>query len=232
MNHVAIMMDGNRRWARKKGFALLAPRQEGVDAVRVAATFCLKKKIRYLSLYTFSLENAQRDQKSVEVILKLLIKTSKEQTDELVKQGIRVRFIGARHMFPSAVMGAIEHLENKTKDCSALYLNMLFYYGARQEIAHATREIARKVASGQLAVDQITDDTVHKHLWTGAAGIPDPDIVVRPGGKDAMRMSNFLLYQASYSELFFLDCLWPEITEEDLQACYDTFQKITRNFGK
>jgi len=229
MQHLAMIMDGNRRWAKEKKLeAVTLGHKKGVDSVKTAVKFCLGKGIKYLSLFTFSLENFRRDEKEKKYIFNLLSKVLNDNVLELIEQGVRVRFIGDRSYFPKDSISAIEKIEEKTKDLKKLSLNMLFCYGSHQELAHATKKIAQKVKNGLLDPEEIDENSIRQELWTN--GTPDPDLIVRTG--KLSRLSNFLLFQAAYSELIFLDCNWPEINEKILQGCVDKFYSIQRNFGR
>lgn len=229
MQHLAIMMDGNRRWAKKQGLAVaFTGHDKGTETVKTAIEFCLKKKIRYLSLYTLSLENLKRSPEEKEHLYKLLIDSFERDWLELEKHQIRVRFIGDTSLFPAHVLPVIEKVERDSAHHDALHLNLLFCYGAQQEVTDAVRRLALQVSQGTLDPNSITEQTINDALWT--SGMPDPDLIIRTGG--AHRLSNFLLFQSAYAELAFLDCYWPEITEGDLGQCYDNFEKTQRNFGK
>ena len=226
--HIALIMDGNRRWATKKGVGLFYD-DSSKKAVYTSLAFCLKNNISYCSLYAFSLENlTSRSAVLRERIFDLLIDVCINEVEKLSGKGIKVRFVGQRDLFPARVLPAIEHLEKKTAQNSTLQLNILFCYGAQQEVVSACKGIAQKVAAGTLPVDQITSATITDFLWT--ADSPAPDMIIRTGG--VTRLSNFLLFQAAYSELMFLDCLWPELTESHLQDCLTRFHYTARNFGK
>jgi undecaprenyl diphosphate synthase len=227
MKHLAIIMDGNRRWARSRGLSALLGHSNGFDAAKRAIEFCLKKRIQYLSLYTFSIENFKRSEEERSYLFDLLASKAPSLTNDFIKYGVRARFIGDRTLFPSLLMSTIEELEEATIAGHKLQVNFLFCYGARQEIVSSVKSLIQKVKNGELSEDQITDETLNNSLWT--AGIPEPDMIIRTGG--AKRMSNFLLYQAAYSEFYFLDCFWPEITEEHLQAACTNFEECKRNFG-
>lgn len=226
--HIALIMDGNRRWATKKGIGLLYD-DASKKAVYTSLAFCLKNKIPYCSLYAFSLENlTSRSTVLRERLFDLVIDVCMNEAEKLSEKGIKVRFVGQRDLFPARVLPAIEHLEEATAHNSTLQLNILFCYGAQQEVVSACKAVAQKVAAGQLRADQITPATVTDFLWT--ADSPAPDMIIRTGG--VTRLSNFLLFQAAYSELMFLDCLWPELTEVHLQDCVTRFHHTARNFGK
>lgn len=227
LQHLGCIMDGNRRWAKERGMVPWYGHAEGVEAVRRAVEFCIEKKIKYLSLYTFSLENFRRSQEENSYLFKLMVQEAEKGTEEFKKYGIRLRFIGDRSLFPEQLIPLLDRVEKETAHLDTLQVNFLFCYGGRQEIASAAKNIARKVKSGELKEDDITPELMSRHLWT--ADIPDPDLIIRTGSFS--RLSNFLIYQAAYSELYILDCLWPDLTKEHLQEAYDAFMNCKRNFG-
>ncbi len=228
MQHLAMIMDGNRRWAKEQKFkAVTQGHRQGVESVKMAIEFCLKKGIKYLSLFTFSLENFKRDKSEQIFIFKLLINVLEKNVFKFEEQGVRVRFVGDRKLFPESVLDSIEKVEEKTKHLDALKINMLFCYGGRQELSYAVKQIAKKVKSGELDPENIDESVLRSEFWS--AGIPDPDLIIRTGRQS--RLSNFFLFQAAYSEIKFLDCYWPEITQEHLGACYDDFNNSQQNFG-
>lgn len=227
MQHLAIIPDGNRRWAAQNKMESLFGHKRGMDIVRNAISVCIKNGIKYLSFYTFSSENFNRSDVEKSYLFTLLADGFSKELPELIQQGIRIRFIGDRSRFPHQIAGVVQEVETKTQHLETLNLNLLFCYGAKNEIAHAVKSIAQKIKDGLMSVDQIDENAVHGALWT--AGMPDPDLIVRTGG--AVRLSNFLLYQAAYSEFLFLDCFWPEVTEEQLNNCIETFKQTKRNFG-
>lgn len=227
LRHLACIMDGNRRWAKERGMVPWYGHAEGVSAVQKVIKFCLEKKIKYLSLYTFSLENFRRSQEENSYLFKLMVKEAEKGTQEFKKYGIRLRFIGDRNLFPEQLSPLLDQVEKETAHLDTLNVTFLFCYGGRQEIASAAKNIAHKVKLGQLQEDDITPELVSQHLWT--AEIPDPDLIIRTGSFS--RLSNFLIYQAAYSELYVLDCLWPDLNKEHLQDAYDAFMECKRNFG-
>lgn len=227
MQHLAMIMDGNRRWAKKNG--LLNPySKQSQNAIKTAISFCIKRQIPHLSLFAFSLENFNRDQDEQKRVFSLLEKTLSDDMDPIIKQGVKIRFIGDRSLFPSNVMPGILEVEKKSEHCSNLSLNILFCYGAQQELTAAMKSIAQQVQQGIISLDEISTQRIAESLWT--SGTPNPDLIIRTSG--VSRLSNFLLYQAAYSELAFLECYWPEITEAHIQGCVDRFHDVKRNFGK
>lgn len=227
MKHLACIMDGNRRWAKKHGWVPWRGHRQGAETVKLVADFCIKNNISYLSLYAFSIENLNRPQVERDFLFNMIFNEAEKSLPEFQQKGIRIRFIGDRSLFPDHVIPVCERVEKETEHCTNLNLNILFCYGARQEIVGGIKAIIRKVQAGQLSEDDITDDTFSQYLWT--AGMPEPDLVLRTGGHQ--RLSNFLLYQSAYSEFYFLDCLWPDLTEGDLHKAVSGFSGSQRNFG-
>jgi len=227
VEHLACIMDGNRRWAKKKGWMPWYGHKEGIEAVNRVIQFCVKNNISYLSLYTFSIDNFKRPLDEIKYFFNNIIKEASSIIKELKKNGVRARFIGDRSWFPENIQDTCNVIEQETMGCNVLYLNLLFCYGGRQEIVHAVKTIVEEVKLGRLTEKDLTPDLFSSYLWT--AGTPDPDLIIRTGG--VKRLSNFLLYQAAYSELYFLDCLWPDITESDLQEAVSFFYQCKRNFG-
>ena len=229
MQHLAMIMDGNRRWAREKKLqAVSMGHKKGVDSVKTSIRFCIKNKIKYLSLYTFSLENFNRDNVEKEYLFDLLSRTLRDDLEEFIKYGVKIRFVGDRNYFPEKMESIIAGAEEGTKHLDKLCLNILFCYGSKQEVLSAAKKVAQKVRDGALHVDEINEDVFRGEMWMN--GTPDPELIIRTG--KASRLSNFLLFQGAYSELMFLDCYWPEINEERLQDCVDKFYVLQRNFGK
>ena len=230
MQHLAMIMDGNRRWATEnKLSSILNGHKKGVDSIKATVRFCLKNEIKYLSLYTFSIENFKRPESEKIFLFNLLVTTGKDLLSEMIKNKIRVKFIGDRGHFPNQTLEMIEEVESKTKRFDSLNLNFLFCYGGRQEIVNAAKRLAEKAKQGAILASEINEEMLKNELWTG--DIPDPDLMIRTGSQNS-RISNFLLFQLAYSELMFLDCYWPEINEEKLENCLNNFHKTKRNFGK
>ncbi|MCX5921916.1 MAG: polyprenyl diphosphate synthase [Candidatus Dependentiae bacterium] len=227
MKHFACIMDGNRRWAQRKGWLPWVGHRQGVQAVKCVVDFCIEKNIPYLSLYTFSIENFKRPETELNFLFDLMLEESDGMLKEYQAKGVRVRFIGDRSLFPEKIRPVCERIEQGTAHCSTLNLNFLFCYGARQEIMGSVKQIVRKIQTGELKEDQISDELFSQHLWT--SGMPEPDMILRTGG--VKRLSNFLLYQAAYAECYFLDCLWPEITKNDLEKAVTFFKDTQRNYG-
>lgn len=227
MKHLACIMSGNRRWATQRGHDPSVGHQEGVRSIRRVIDFCVQRSIKYLSLFAFSLENFRRPLEQRRFLFKLLVQQVKAQITELKKEGIRIRFIGDRTKFPPEVVESCAYAEQETADCNVLNVNLLFCYGGRQEIVAGVKKIITDVKHGKLTEDELDQEMLSRYLWTD--GIPDPDLVFRPDGDH--RLSGFLLYQSAYTELYFSDCLWPEVNEVHLQKAYDYFKRCSRNFG-
>ena len=227
IKHLACIMDGNRRWARQRGILPWYGHRRGAETVRVAIDFCLEHAIEHLSLYAFSLENFKRPAQENEYLFQLLAQEIKAVQVECEKLHVRICFIGDRTLFPTSLVNLCDQLEERTASFDRMQLNVLFCYGARSEIVSAVKKIATKISAGQLSEQDLSPELIEEHLWT--SGIPAPELIVRTGG--ARRLSNFLLYQAAYSELYFLDCLWPDLTKEHLQNAVTYFHSCRRNFG-
>jgi len=220
-------MDGNRRWARKRGLLPWYGHREGVEAVRTVVKFCLKEHISYLTLYTFSLENFKRPEIEKKYLFSYLAKETEKELPHFIEQNVKVRFVGDRTQFPESLKSVCERMEKETSHCSQLMLNLLFCYGGQQELVAGIKNIVRDIKSGIISPDVLSESQINQYLWLG--DIPAPDLIIRTGG--VQRLSNFLLYQAAYSELCFLDCLWPELTCEHLEKAIHSFTQSKRNFG-
>ena len=209
-------MDGNRRWAMSQGLTAFFGHKNGWDAVKRVVDFCLEKKITHLSLYTFSIENLKRSADEQRYLFEVLAHEAAAEFEDFKQKNVRVSFIGDRALFPNSVKPICEKIERDTLACSALQLNFLFCYGGQQEIVDTAKRIAVKVACGDVQV-----------LWTSAS--PAPDLIIRTGGDT--RLSNFLLFQCAYSELYFIDCLWPDISVQHLEAAITYYDNCRKNFG-
>jgi undecaprenyl diphosphate synthase len=228
MQHLAIIPDGNRRWAKKNKLESIFGHQRGMETIQGALKVCLKRGIRYVSFYTFSLENFNRSELEKSYLFNLLKNSFMKQLPELIEQGVKVCFIGDRSRFPEEIRQTAALAEEQTKHLDKLQLNLLFCYGGQAEILEAARALAQKVKAGVLDPEHINESMLRDALWTG--NIPDPDLVIRTG--NTVRTSNFLPFQTAYSEWLFLDKFWPEMTEEIIDGCVHDFVNIKRNFGK
>lgn len=228
MQHLAIIPDGNRRWARQNKFQIFFGHKQGGQAFKTAIHACLEENIRYLSIYTFSLENFNRNESEKEYLFNLIPEECKTILPELIEKRVRVKFIGNNDSFPMVVLASINELEEKTKNLDTLTVNFLFCYGGRQEIIAGVKDIATRVKNGELEIDNIDEQSIRESLWSGTT--PDPDLIIRTSG--ISRLSNFLTFQSAYSELMFLDCYWPEITKDLIKNCIAKYRQIPRNLGR
>ncbi|WP_455372384.1 isoprenyl transferase [Limibacillus halophilus] len=225
--HVAIIMDGNGRWAKARGLPRTAGHKRGADAARRVVTAAGNLGVRYLTLYSFSSENWNRPLSEIDDLMGLLRWYLKNEVRELHKNGVRLRVIGERSRLDKEICSLIEDAEDYTKANARMDLIMALSYGARQEITAAAQEIAREVAEGLLSPEEVDEQTIGRRLWT--RGVPDPDLIIRTSGEQ--RLSNFLLWQAAYSEMIFTDTLWPDFGEEELAAAIEEFERRDRRYG-
>jgi len=225
--HVGIIMDGNGRWAQAKGLPRVAGHRQGAESVRRAVSASVELSIRYLTLFGFSNENWKRPQSEVSALMGLLRLYLRQEIAELYRQGVRIRFIGDREKLASDIGALIEGAEDKTRNNDTLTLTIALSYGARQEITAAARKLARLAADGKIDPEAITEEVFEDYLET--AGIPDPDLIIRTSGEQ--RMSNFLLWQLAYAELFFVDTYWPDFSKQNLEEAVDEFNRRERRYG-
>lgn len=225
--HVAIIMDGNGRWARGRGRPRTMGHRAGVDAVRRTIEASCHLGIEYLTLYGFSTENWKRPETEVSDLMGLLRLFLKKELATLHKNGIKVRIIGDRTRFADDIRDLLAKAEAQTRENTRLNLTIALSYGARAEITDAMREIAAKVATGELSPSDVSEDLIEQHLST--SGIPDPDLLIRTSGEQ--RISNFLLWQSAYTEFVFEDVLWPDFDRSHLEQAIDNFAGRERRFG-
>ena len=225
--HIAIIMDGNGRWAKSQGKERYEGHIEGVVSVKACIKAARKRGVSYLTLYAFSTENWGRPQAEVNALMELFCKSVTKETPELIEQGVRVRFIGRRDRFSEEVRERLLHIEESTKGGDKLTLVLAFDYSSRDEMLRATRAIAEKVERGELSAEAIDESTIAFHLDT--AGIPDPDLIIRTSGE--CRLSNFMLWQASYAEMYFPQTMWPDFREEAFDLALEEYAKRERRYG-
>ena len=225
--HVAIIMDGNGRWAKQRGKERYEGHLAGVDSVRSVVAAAARNGVKWLTLYAFSTENWGRPIQEVEAIMELFCRTVMGQGEELARQGVRVRIIGERTNFSANVIEMIERIENVTAEGNRLTLVLAFNYSSRREIMLATRALAERVARGEMRAEDINEQSIAQVLMT--AEIPDPDFIIRTSGE--CRLSNFLLWQASYAEFYFPEVLWPDFGEEAFEKALEVYAERERRYG-
>jgi undecaprenyl diphosphate synthase len=225
--HVAIIMDGNGRWASERGLPRSAGHKSGIDALRRAVKAAGELGIGYLTIYSFSTENWSRPKTEVSFLLDLLRRFIRQDVAELHASGVRIRIIGSREGLEGSLIKLLEDAERLTKDNSKLTLVVAFNYGARQEIAYAFQKLAAQITSGALAANAVTPELISMTLDT--ADLPDPDLLIRTGGEE--RLSNFLLWQCAYTEFVFVPEYWPDFDGVILQRAIDTYHSRERRFG-
>jgi undecaprenyl diphosphate synthase len=226
--HIAIIMDGNGRWAKKLGLSRIFGHKSGVKAVRETVEICGEIGVKYLTLYAFSMENWSRPSDEVEALMSLLIDAIIRETPELHKNNVRLRAIGNLTSFPENVLDKLNQAIEVTSKNAGLTLTLALAYGSRWEITEAMRKIAAKVAAGDLKPECITENVIEQYLTT--QGMPDPELIIRTSGEQ--RLSNFLLWQGAYSEFYFPTVLWPDFRKKDLINAIDEYSKRERRFGK
>jgi len=222
LNHVAIIMDGNGRWGLKKKGSRNYGHLKGLDTVETVIKSSLDQKIPYLTLYTFSTENWQRPDSEINFLFDLIRKSLKKRINKIIKQGIRVNIIGNRKGLPKDIVKIVKLIEKKTLKNKKITLNLALNYGSKEEIVNACKKLVVKKNK------KINLKSFENKLYT--KNIPDPEILIRTGG--TKRLSNFLLWQLAYAEIFFLDKLWPDFNENDFKNIINKFNKIKRNFGR
>lgn len=226
-SHIAIIMDGNGRWARKRGLPRVAGHQQGVETVRGIVKACVGLGVKYLTLYTFSTENWKRPKDEVSTLMRLIVKSLHKETDELHSNNIRLTTIGNTVSLPLIVQTELEEATRKTSANTKMTLNLALSYSGRWEIVDAVRKIAQLVKEEKITTSDIDEALISEHLTT--SGLPDPDLVIRSGGE--FRISNFLLWQVAYSEFYITETLWPEFSKAHLYEAIRDFQSRERRFG-
>jgi undecaprenyl diphosphate synthase len=225
--HIAIIMDGNGRWAKERGMPRISGHSEGVERVRDTVRACAQLGVQYLTLYTFSTENWKRPKDEVSFLMRLLLKALENETDELQTNNVRIQTIGDISTLPQEVQAELLESIEKTRNNTGLRLILALSYSGRWDITQAIRRIARDVHEGRLAEQEVTDELVGSYLST--AGIPDPDLLIRTSGE--FRLSNFLLWQLAYTEIYISSRFWPGFRRDELYAAIANYQKRERRFG-
>ena len=225
--HLAIIMDGNGRWAKGRGLSTTEGHKAGVEAVRGVLQLCKDYGVDILTIFAFSSENWQRPTAEVKALMTLFSSYLKREVKQLHKDGVRIRFIGNRDRFSKGLLKQMEQAEQLTKDNSPTTLVIAVDYGGQWDIANATRQLAEQVKAGELAPEDITPELLDQFI--ALADLPKPDLCIRTSGEQ--RISNFLLWQLAYAELFFTDTLWPDFSEEDMLAALKCFNRRERRYG-
>lgn len=226
--HIAMIMDGNGRWARERGHSRVVGHHEGVESVRDVTEACAQLGVKHLTLYTFSTENWNRPESEVEALMELLVHTIRQETQTLTKNDIRLAAIGDLSKLPAAARRELSDAIEITAGNRRMMLIMAISYSGRLEIVHAARELARRIRRGEIEPDDIDEDLFASHLML--SGIPDPDLLVRTGGE--YRISNFLLWELAYTEMYITDCFWPAFRREQLYEALRDYQNRERRFGR
>lgn len=226
--HIAIIMDGNGRWAKKQGMLRAFGHENGVKSVREIVTACTKLNIGFLTLYAFSTENWNRPKLEVDALMSILMNSLKKELPTMQKNNIKLSTIGNASMLPARARKQLFDVIEQTKTNTGMVLTLALSYGSREELIQAVKQIAEKVKHNQLNTADINESVIQEHLYTN--DMPDADLVIRTSGEQ--RISNFLLWQAAYAELYFTEVLWPDFTENDLHMAIASYQKRERRFGK
>lgn len=226
--HIAIIMDGNGRWATSKGLPRGVGHKSGVKTLRNIVQHCVRRDIAILTVFAFSSENWRRPTQEVDLLLELFLTSLRNEVDDLDKNNIRLLFIGNRDGFPDKLTQLMQDTESRTARNSRLTLVIAANYGGRWDITHACREIASAVSAGKLPVNEVDESLIAAHL--SLAGMQDPDLLIRTGGEQ--RISNYLLWHCAYAELYFCDELWPDFSEESLDKAISWYQGRNRRFGR
>jgi undecaprenyl diphosphate synthase len=226
--HLAIIMDGNGRWAKKQGMLRVFGHEKGTKSVKQTVENCAKLGIEFLTLYAFSTENWNRPKIEVDTLMKLLISALKKELNTLQENNIKLNAIGNLDSLPNSVRKELQEVINKTENNTRMTLTLALSYGARDEIINAVKIISEKVKNNIISTEAIDESIINQHLYT--QNMPDVDLVIRTSGEH--RISNFLLWQIAYAEFYFTEVLWPDFNEEELQKALISYQKRERRFGK
>lgn len=226
--HVAIIMDGNGRWAKKQGLMRVRGHEKGTRAVRQTVETCAQLGIKYLTLYAFSTENWKRPKIEVDTLMRILVSSLRKELPTLKKNGISLKAVGSLHQLPEKAQKELTEVIELTQANDQMNLTLALSYGSREELTNAVKLIANEVVTGDLEVQDIEESTIDKYLFT--KDMPDVDLLIRTSGEH--RISNFLLWQIAYAELYFTDTLWPDFRKEDLLEALKNYQDRERRFGK
>jgi undecaprenyl diphosphate synthase len=226
--HIAVIMDGNGRWAKKQGLMRVLGHEKGTIAVSETVEICAELGIKYLTLYAFSTENWKRPKIEVDTLMKILVSSLRKELPTLKDNGISLRAVGSLHLLPKKAQRELNEVLELTKDNDKMVLTLALSYGSREELTTAVKLIAEEVVKGDLELEDIQESTINNHLFT--KDMPDVDLMIRTSGEH--RISNFLLWQIAYAELYFTDVLWPDFRKEDMVTALKNYQDRERRFGK
>ena len=226
--HIAIIMDGNGRWAQQKGYNRIYGHNKGVKSVREIVEEALNLNIPYLTLYAFSVDNWNRPKNEIGTLMDLLVNSLKSEFEKLIENNIRLNTIGNIKSLPKRVQEEVNNVTNKTKSNDKMVLTIALSYGAREEIENVIKNIAKEVKNNTISIENVDHSIINKHLYT--QNLPDVDLLIRTSGEQ--RISNFLLWQIAYAELYFTDVYWPDFGKKDFYKALFNYQKRERRFGK
>ena len=226
--HIAIIMDGNGRWAKKQGMLRAFGHENGAKSVKTTVETCARLGVNNLTLYAFSTENWNRPKLEIDTLMKLLVSSLRKELKSLIDNNIRLNTIGNTDKLPKSIQKELAEVMTRTKDNSRMTLTVALSYGSREELTSAIKQISSKVKNNIISIDAIDEAIINEHLYT--QNLPDVDLLIRTSGEH--RISNFLLWQIAYAELYFTDVLWPDFTEEHLYEAIISYQKRERRFGK
>ena len=226
--HIAMIMDGNRRWAKKRGMPTQMGHNEGAKTLEKISQYCSDIGIKYITVFAFSTENWKRSKEEVDHLMDILEKYIKEFDKRFKEKDARIRLVGDITGLPESLQLGIREIQERTKNNTGITVNIALNYGGRAEIVNATKRIAKEVATGKISPAEITEELVSAYTYTSQ--IPDPDLIIRTGGE--FRSSGFLTWQSVYSEFYFTDCLWPDFDEKEIDKAIEEFNSRKRNFGK
>ncbi|MCL2197585.1 MAG: polyprenyl diphosphate synthase [Defluviitaleaceae bacterium] len=230
MRHIGVIMDGNRRWAKAHKMETLQGHNKGAENFGHVCDWCLQAGVEYLTVYAFSTENWKRTEQEIRHLFGLMEKYFLEEKTRCVEKGVRIKLIGERTRFDARVKSIIKDIETATAHCKNLCVQIALSYGGRDEIVRAAKKFAAEISDGSIAGDLLTEQGFEKYLDT--AGIPDIDLVIRTGGAENRRLSNFLPWQTVYAELFFSDLMWPEFTREEFDRALEYYHGVKRKLGQ
>ena len=225
-NHVAIIMDGNGRWAQKRNLKRTKGHQKGAEALKKISEYVYDKKVKVLSVFAFSTENWKRDKEEVDYLMDLFIKSFKDNFDAVKKKGVKVIFSGVKEKLSNKVIKAMEDMTEETKDNKNGIFNICLNYGGQDEIVNATKKISKDISNGVINTDDVNPELFNKYLFND---LPPIDLLIRTSGE--YRISNFMLWQMAYAELYFTDTLWPDFDEKEMDKAIDSYNKRDRRFG-